>query len=77
MVDGGNLYLPNIDIMIDDKKTVEVDYSGMSISILYGMAKQEYKGNEDIYDLSDSTNEGQRWRSLREPVTKENLLKNI
>ena len=51
--------------MIDDKKTVEVDYSGMSISILYGMAKQEYKGNEDIYDLSDSTNEGQRWKFKR------------
>lgn len=52
-------------IMIDDKKTVEVDYSGMSINILYGMAKKEYKGNEDIYDLSDSTNEGQRWKFER------------
>ena len=49
-------------IMINDKKTVEVDYSGMSIRILYGMAKQEYKGNEDIYDLSDKTTEGQKWK---------------
>ena len=23
------------------------------------------KGNEDIYDLSDSTNEGQRWKFKR------------
>ena len=49
-------------IMINDKKTVEVDYSGMSIRILYGMANQEYKGNEDIYDLSDGTIAGHKWK---------------
>ena len=49
-------------IMINDKKTVEVDFSGMSIRILYGMANQKYKGNEDIYDLSDETIAGHKWK---------------
>jgi hypothetical protein len=53
-------YRPHI--LIDGKKTVEVDFSGMSLRILYGMNKVPYKGNKDIYDLSDNTNEGRRWK---------------
>ena len=49
-------------LFIDGKKTVEVDFSGMSLRILYGMNNVPYKGNKDIYDLSDNTNEGRRWK---------------
>ena len=41
---------------------MEVDFSGMSLRILYGMNKVPYQGNEDIYDLSDETKEGRRWK---------------
>lgn len=64
-------------IMINDKKTVEVDYSGMSIRILYGMVKQEYKGNEDIYDLSDDTTEGQKWKFERKSPQRKLIKKYI
>ena len=41
---------------------MEVDFSGMSLRLLCGMNNVPYKGNKDIYDLSDNTNEGRRWK---------------
>ena len=38
-------------IRIDGKKTIEVDYSGMCLRILYALAKQEMSLEDDPYDI--------------------------
>ena len=57
---GGRFYrgwwqgLPSIHrphIRIDGKKTVEVDYSGMSLRIIYALAGQEMDPVTDPYDI--------------------------
>jgi hypothetical protein len=57
---GGRFYrgwwqgLPSIHrphIRIDGKKTVEVDYSGMSLRIIYALAEQDMDTEADPYDI--------------------------
>ena len=38
-------------IRIDGKKTVEVDYSGISLRIIYALAGQAFDANADPYDI--------------------------
>ena len=38
-------------IRIDGKKTIEVDYSGMSLRIIYALAGQGFDANADPYDI--------------------------
>lgn len=64
-------------ILIDGKKTVEVDFSGIGLRILYGMNNVPYKGNTDIYDLSDNTNEGIRWKFCKTSKQRELIKRYI
>ena len=45
-------------IRIDGKKTIEVDYSGMCLRILYALAKQEMSLEDDPYDIGLDNWEG-------------------
>ena len=38
-------------IRIDGKKTIEVDYSGMSLSIIYALNKVPFSADDDPYDI--------------------------
>ncbi|MDA8676435.1 hypothetical protein N9M53_07100 [Alphaproteobacteria bacterium] len=53
-------------IRIDGKLTVELDYSGISLRILYGLAEEPYQGNADIYDLSDNSSVGIKWKFAKD-----------
>ena len=66
---GGRFYrgwwqgLPSIHrphIRIDGKKTIEVDYSGMSLRIIYALAGQEINAEVDPYDIGLNSWQGSK-----------------
>jgi hypothetical protein len=64
-------------IRIDGKLTVELDYSGISLRILYGLAEEPYQGNADIYDLSDSSSVGMKWKFAKDSRQRKLIKKYI
>ena len=56
-------------IRIDGKKTIEVDYSGMSLRIIYALAGQKLDADTDPYDIGLPQWEGPS-DSRRKPVKK-------